>query len=47
MEGAEGLRRRRVPLPPFPGGEQTFPKVHACGRVGMEKGATGEPATPS
>ncbi|PNF44336.1 hypothetical protein C1166_23835 [Enterobacter bugandensis] len=46
-EGAEGLRRRRVPLPPFPEGEQPFPEVQACGRVGKEKGATGEPATPS
>ncbi|WP_431611974.1 hypothetical protein, partial [Enterobacter hormaechei] len=46
-EGAEGQRRRRVPLPPFPEGEQPFPQVQACGRVGKEKGATGEPATPS
>lgn len=46
-EGAEGLRRRRIPLPPFPGGEQPFPEVQACGRVGKEKGATGEPVTPS
>ncbi|ADF64819.1 hypothetical protein DK530_00525 [Salmonella enterica] len=46
-EGAEGQRRRRVPLPPFPAGEQPFPEVQACGRVGKEKGATGEPATPS
>ncbi|KLG03987.1 hypothetical protein ABR25_14480, partial [Enterobacter kobei] len=29
-EGAEGQRRRRVPLPPFPAGEQTFRVVHAC-----------------
>lgn len=29
-EGAEGQRRRRVPLPLFPGGEQTFRVVHAC-----------------
>ncbi|MEB2383328.1 hypothetical protein, partial [Enterobacter sp. R-1.5.3] len=46
-EGAEGQRRRRVPLPPFPAGEQPFPEVQACGRVGKEKGADGEPATPS
>ena len=45
-EGAEGQRRRRVPLPPFPAGEQPFPEVQACGRVRKEKGATGEPATP-
>jgi hypothetical protein len=30
-----------------PAGEQSVPEVQACGRVGMEKGATGEPATPS
>lgn len=46
-EGAEGQRRRRVTLPPFPEGEQPFPEVQACGRVGKEKGADGEPATPS
>uniref|UniRef100_UPI00300D858B hypothetical protein n=1 Tax=Enterobacter chuandaensis TaxID=2497875 RepID=UPI00300D858B len=46
-EGAEGQRRRRVPLPPFPAGEQPFPEVQACGRVRKEKGATGKPATPS
>ncbi|MEG5323903.1 hypothetical protein, partial [Enterobacter bugandensis] len=46
-EGAEGQRRRRVPLPPFPAGEQPFPEVQACGRVRKEKGATGKPVTPS
>ncbi len=35
------------PLPPFPAGEQPFPEVQACGRVGKEKGAASEPATPS
>ncbi|XGI79086.1 hypothetical protein ACED16_18820 [Enterobacter hormaechei] len=46
-EGAEGQRRRRAPLPPNPEGVRSVPEVQACGRVGMEKGATGEPATPS
>ncbi|KLP66627.1 hypothetical protein ABF82_04005 [Enterobacter hormaechei subsp. steigerwaltii] len=46
-QGVEGQRRRRVPLPPFPAGEQPFPEVQACGRVGKEKGATGKPVTPS
>jgi hypothetical protein len=46
-EGAEGQRRRRALLPSNPAGEQSVPEVQACGRVGMEKGATGEPATPS
>ncbi|EDV6713006.1 hypothetical protein AHR11_005349, partial [Salmonella enterica subsp. enterica serovar Havana] len=45
--GAEGQRRRRVPPPPFPAGEQPFPEVQACGRVRKEKGATGKPVTPS
>ncbi|MEV9348616.1 hypothetical protein AB0175_26375, partial [Klebsiella pneumoniae] len=36
-----------VRLPLFPAGELPFPEVEACGRIGKEKGATGEPATPS
>ncbi|ECY4133805.1 hypothetical protein AU861_24430 [Salmonella enterica subsp. enterica serovar Infantis] len=42
-----GQRRRRCRPAPFPAGELPFPEVQACGRVGKEKGATGEPATPS
>ncbi len=42
-----GQRRRRYRLPPFPAGELPLPEVKACGRIGKEKGATGEPATPS
>lgn len=36
-----------LPLPPFPAGEQLFPEVQACGRVGKEKVATSEPAPSS
>ncbi|WP_368767117.1 hypothetical protein [Enterobacter hormaechei] len=42
-----GQRRRRCCPAPFPEGELPFPEVQACGRVGKEKGADGEPATPS
>jgi hypothetical protein len=46
-EGAEGQRRGASPSP-FPAGEQTFRLfMHATAPFGMEKGATGKPATPS
>ncbi|GKN49458.1 hypothetical protein NUKP84_42380 [Klebsiella variicola] len=36
-----------LPSGPVPRRELPFPEVKACGRIGKEKGATGEPATPS
>jgi hypothetical protein len=44
-EGAEGQRRRRVPLPRSPQGNRPSGLfMHATAPFGMEKGATGEPA---
>ncbi|KJX18042.1 hypothetical protein SG82_18970, partial [Enterobacter hormaechei subsp. xiangfangensis] len=37
-EGAEGQRRRRVPLPPFPAGEQPFPEFRRAVASGRKKG---------
>ena len=37
-EGAEGQRRRRVPLPPFPAGEQPFPEFRHAVASGRKKG---------
>ncbi|HAV1476336.1 hypothetical protein [Enterobacter hormaechei] len=42
ISGREENGQRRSPQ-----GELPFPEVQACGRVGKEKGADGEPATPS
>ncbi|WP_165852147.1 hypothetical protein [Enterobacter hormaechei] len=43
----ENGQRRTAAQPRSPQGELPFPEVQACGRVGKEKGADGEPATPS